>query len=190
MPDRGLIIEKLPSEEGLQELLVTDEERCRAAGFGSQRRRAEYLAWRSIVRRELGPDVEIGYTDEGAPVLLNRPEHIGVSHSADFVAVVISDSRCAVDIERLSRNFTGISSRYITASERQLSGDPRFEAAVWCAKETLYKYARRTGLDFLEDIRILKVDFEAGIIVGSILGGDSVEMRMTSYGDNTVVWVG
>lgn len=184
------IIESLPSVERLAGLLVTDEERCRAGEFGSQHRRAEYLAWRSIVRRELGADTEIYYSENGAPRLRNRKEHIGVSHSADFVAVIISDKPCAVDIERLSRNFSGAASRYITAAERGLSDDRRLEAVLWCAKETLYKYSGRQGLDFLRDLCIELVDFESGIVVGRICNGDSVEMRMALHGDNIVVWVG
>ena len=33
---------------------TTPEERAEAAAFGSERRRAEFLGWRAIVRRELG----------------------------------------------------------------------------------------------------------------------------------------
>lgn len=185
-----LIIEPLPSQDELGMLLVTDEERRTADGFGAARRRAEYLGWRSIVRRELGRDVAIGYTDEGAPVLRNRSECISVSHSADYLAVLISTRRCAVDIERLSRNFSNISSRYISSGERLLSSDPRLEAAVWCAKETIYKYAGRTGLDFLRDIHVEKVDFEAGIVVGRVSEGDSVEMQMSVYDGNLIVRLG
>lgn len=190
MAEPRLIIERLPAQERLKELLTTEEERRRADGFGTERRKAEYLGWRHIVRRELGADVGIGYTPEGAPTLLNRPEHIGVSHSADFVAVIISDRPCAVDIERLERNFSAVSPRCISAAERRLASHPHLEAAVWCAKETLYKYGRRKGLDFLKDICIEKIDFDGGIIAGRICGGSSVEMQMEIRDNTLVVWVG
>ena len=38
---------------------VTAAERAAAAAFGSARRRAEYLTWRTMVRRELGRCVGI-----------------------------------------------------------------------------------------------------------------------------------
>ena len=185
-----LLIEPLHMPEQPGTMLVTDEERLCAAKFGSARRRAEYLMWRSMVRRQLGADVEIGYDPNGAPVLENRNECIGVSHSDDLVAVIISGRRCAVDAERLSRNFAGISSRYVTAEERRLSADSRLEAAIWCAKETLYKYSGRKGLDFLRDILVEKVDFERGIIVGRLCDGGSVTMQMLCRDNNLVVWVG
>ena len=51
---------------------TTSEERAAAAGFVSERRRAEFLTWRAVVRRELGDDVGIAYDALGAPVLTNR----------------------------------------------------------------------------------------------------------------------
>ena len=190
MPEAKLIIEPVPARERWPELWVTDDERRHAASFGSERRSGEYLMWRDMVRRALGRDVAIGYTAEGAPRLENRTEYIGVSHCADFVAVVISERRCAVDIERLSRNFSNISSRYVSPAERLLSDDSRLCAALWCAKETLYKYAGRKGLDLLRDICVEKVDFEAGTVVGRICGGSQVVMQMLCRDDNLVVWVG
>lgn len=190
MPDVKLCIEPLSRAESYDTLLVTEEERKTAETFGSERRRAEYLLWRHTVRREAGDDVEIGYSPVGSPEVRNRNIYISVSHSADFVAVIISPRRCAVDIERLSRNFSKISSRYITEAERRLSDDPRLPAAVWCAKETLYKYSGRTGLDFLEDLCVEKIDFDRKIIVGRICKGDSIEMRMLQYGENLVVYIG
>lgn len=190
MRDYGLFIERLPEAAALPSLLVTDDERAAAAAFGSERRRAEYLMWRHVVRREAGADLEIAYDDRGAPFLKNSNLHIGVSHSADFVAVIISPRRCAVDIERLARNFGSAARRYISPSEGQLSQDERLAAALWCSKECLYKYSGRTGLDFLEDIRVEAVDFAGGMVTGRVCGGGTVTMRMQEHEGNLVVYVG
>ncbi|MCH5329426.1 MAG: 4'-phosphopantetheinyl transferase superfamily protein [Alistipes sp.] len=189
MCDARLILEPVPADGELRNLIVTDGERLRAGGF-APRRRNEYLMWRTVVRRELGADVEIGYDSAGAPVLENRNEHIGVSHSADYVAVVISPRRCAVDVESLSRDFAKVASRYMTPAEAALSDNAALPAAVWCAKECLYKYGGRRGLDFLRDICVEKVDFGSGTVVGRICNDDSVEMRMSVHEGSLVVWVG
>ena len=190
MRDVRVCIEPLPAHDSLGTLLVTPDERTAVCGFGSERRRAEYLMWRHMVRRELGADTEIGYDAVGAPLLTNRTEHIGVSHSSQYAAVIISDRRCAIDIESLARNFLHISSRYISPSERLLSDDPRLPAALWCAKETLYKYSGLRELDLLNDICIEKVDFGRKIIVGRICGGDATELRMMEYHGHLVVYIG
>lgn len=190
MLEAKLIIEPVPDDEVLESLLVTGEERRAAEKFGTRRRKAEYLMWRHIVRRETGADTQIGYNGLGAPVLKNRTEYIGVSHCADSVAVVVSPRPCAVDIERTDRDFSKIASRFVSRSESGLSDDPRLLCALWCAKETLYKYSGKRGLDFLRDICVEKVDFSLGIVAGSICGGEPVTMKLTSSGESLVVWVG
>ena len=72
---------------------TTSEERAAAAGFVSERRRAEFLTWRAVVRRELGDDVGIAYDALGAPVLTNRAVHIsGPSISPSPIAPAASRS--------------------------------------------------------------------------------------------------
>ena len=56
--------------------------------------------------------------------------------------------------------------------------DPLLPAAVWCAKEALYKYARRPGLDLLHDLRVEAVDFAAGTVVGRIGGGEAIRLTL------------
>lgn len=184
----GLIIEA-PWPEGEAAAWATAEERAAAAAFGSERRRREYLTWRALVRRELGRDVHIAYDAVGAPVLENRPEHLSVSHCDGRVAVCLSLRRCAVDIEPVTRNFGRVLSRYMTPEEQALADDPLLPAAVWCAKETLYKYAGRRELDLLHDLRILEADFAAGRLVGSIAGGEPVSMSLLCREEYLVTFI-
>ncbi|MBP3482728.1 MAG: 4'-phosphopantetheinyl transferase superfamily protein [Alistipes sp.] len=189
MSDVRIFIERPLPERQLSASANMDDLSA-ARKFGSPRRRAEFLMWRRIVRRELGEDVRISYSAAGAPVIENGNLYIGVSHSPDFVAVIISERRCAVDAERLSRDFGRVADRYIAPCERLLSDDERLAAALWCAKETMYKYSGRRGLNLLEDLRVESVDFDAGRIAGRICGGDLVEMRMSVCEDNLVVYIG
>ena len=157
---------------------TTSEERAAAAGFVSERRRAEFLTWRAVVRRELGDDVGIAYDALGAPVLTNRAVHISVAHCAGRIAVCASPERCAVDIEPASRDFSRAESRYTTPSERALSDDPLWPGIVWCAKEALYKYSGRRELDFRKDLRIGSADLAAGRLTGRIENGEPVELSV------------
>lgn len=155
---------------------VTEADWAAAAGF-PPRRQAEYLTWRAAVYRELGA-VRIGYDAAGGPVLIDDPRHIGVSHGGGWVAVVISDCPCAVDIESEARRFTRAAPHFLTAAEAALIADARAAGVVWCAKETLYKLARRPGLDLLRDLAIERIDFAEGTVVGRVCGGEPVAMRL------------
>lgn len=128
------------------------------------KRRQEVLSWRAMVRRELGADIYISYDITGTPAVAGA--HISVAHSRDMVAVCISDRRCGVDIEPESRDCSRAAVRYMSPDERQLSDSVLLPVVVWCAKEAMYKFAGREGVDFLRDICITEVDFAAGTVRG------------------------
>ena len=182
--------------------LVTTEELAAAQRLGNLSRRRQWLAWRAALHIIL-PDVRTGYKKSGAPILkpadtMENPGFIGVSHTNDLAAVLFSPDRpCAVDIERLDRNFGRVSSRYISDAEMRLpdSREAWFPALLWCAKETIYKEAEIEGLDFREDIRIESIDHESttendtlhGRIAARIRGGRSVPMLFFTFEGHLVV---
>ena len=162
--------------------------------FSSSSRRAERLSWRMMLRRVVGRSVTIKYSSQGAPLLSEEVvinnchyKYISVSHCRDMVAIMLSQQPCGVDIEQMGRDFGRVSSRYITAEERSLSDNPRFEAVAWCAKEALYKMAHREGLDFRRDICITAVDFENNRIFGRVGAYEGVEMQILWPDDEHIV---
>lgn len=182
-----LFIEPIATEEALREG-ATAEDRAIVEAFSSAHRRREVLAWRSIVRRELGSDCAIGYDEWGAPVVDTSDTYIGISHCRDLVAVVISDSPCAIDIEERSRNFEGVCARYMTEQERSLSTDVDWPAKVWCAKEALYKYYRKGGVEIREDIKILGYDADSESLQAAIFD-TRLEVKVERQGEYIVATI-
>lgn len=156
-PQATLVVEPIaPLSELEREADERDLQSIEA--FTSPSRRAERLAWRRVLRR-LSPDAEVEYEPSGAPRLKNSPyTYISVSHCCDVVAVVLSCNVCGVDVERVDRDFARVAERYMTAAERALCSKEWWAAAVWCAKECLYKMAGREGVNFREDMAVLGVD--------------------------------
>lgn len=157
-----IFIEEQP-EEAVSRLWAAPDEIARAEGYAASRRR-EFLAWRALLRRELGRDLRIGYDELGAPRLENRPLCISVSHARGFVAVAVSERRCAIDIESFDRNFLRVADHYLSPGERLLSDDPHWLCVAWSAKECLIKYAGHGGLDLIRDLHLLRVDSRRGIV--------------------------
>lgn len=162
------------------------EELQRAASFGTERRRREYLTWRAVVRQALGGDIEIAYNEVGAPVLVGREEYLSVSHGVDRVAVLIADHPCAVDLEGWERNFEAVKRRYLTPEEEALSTDPHFLAVAWCAKEALYKLSGEHALSLLDDLHLCA--YEGEQLVGRIKGGEPVRLMVRCEADFLVVY--
>ena len=185
---RRLVIEP-PMTEAEALRLATEEEIAAARDFRPERRR-EFLAWRTLVRREVGGECRFGYRENGAPYLVGRDDlFIGVAHCRGRIAVAISDAPCAVDIEPLSRDFGPAISRFMTDREQRLSEDPSWPAAAWCAKETLYKYAGLPGLDLRRDLRLEGFDPSAGTISGRIRASAPLRLSFGCRDGFVAVWM-
>ena len=172
-----IVIEQIAAEEALRDgaamadLTLVEQ-------FGSVSRRCEALAWRAIVRRELGADVTIGYDEYGAPVVDAPNIYISVSHSRNVVAVLFADRACSVDIESAERDFGKVATRYLSSAEQQMAEECGLYAEMWSAKEAMYKYYRKGGLDLSKDISITAYDSDRGVLRGTILGEEEVEVSV------------
>ena len=172
-----IVIERIATEEALQ-ATATAADLAVVEQFGSASRRCEALAWRAIVRRELGEEVTIGYDANGAPIVNVPNIYISVSHSRDMVAVLFSERTCAVDIESASRDFCRVVDRYLSQEERQIADEYGLYAEMWSAKEAMYKFYRKGGLDLINDISIKAFNADRGVLCGSILGGEEIEVSV------------
>lgn len=184
-------------------LLIADigsyEQLCRNArqcdiealqGIASMHRKCESLAWRALLYAELGRQVDIGYTESGAPYIVgDEKTYIGVSHCRDRVAVIVGDAPCSVDIERRDRNFRRAASKFIREEEQWIVdlGDDAL-AVAWSAKEAAYKYCQ--GGIALSDVHIRSIDFGDGVIEYDIAGKNIGLMHFRLEKEHIVVTIG
>ena len=178
----SLFVEPIASEEVLRQGAAPEDLEL-VARFTSEHRRCEALAWRGVVRRELGNDCKIGYDEWGAPTVDTVGRYISISHCDKFVAVLISDRPCGVDIESCNRNFERVASRYMSQTEMVLSADKDWAAMVWSAKEALYKLHRKGGIDFLKDIKVVSYDTTSQLIKALLPNAECVEVEIEKRGD-------
>ena len=183
----NLFVEPIPPVYACCDTLITAADVASASRFQNVRRRGEHLAWRRIVRRELGRGVAIDYNEVGAPIVDTPNTYISVSHGANMVAVAVSDSPVGVDIESIDRNFDRVMERYISPQEQTLSDRVQWPAMVWTAKEALYKLYGRRGAQLVDEISLTSFDGD-GLVAEALLGGGQraiVEFRFEA--DHVVV---
>ena len=165
------------------------EELQSVEGITAASRRAERLSWRALLR-ELEPEARVEYLPSGKPQILNsKYQHISVSHCRDLVAVALSDKPCGVDVERVDRNFERVKSRYISEQELLLSAQEDWAAVVWCAKEALYKYAGKEGVDFKKDIILKSAQRQelSWLLSAELFGQEQVELRGERVDENHIL---
>ena len=186
---RRVIIEDIPWLYACCDSDITAADVASASRFQNERRRTEHLAWRRMVRRELGRDVEIGYNEVGAPTVNIEQTHISVAHGAGRVAVAIADERVGIDIESLERDFACVSSRYMSAEEQALSSAVEWQAMVWTAKEALYKLYGERGLDLKCDIVLTAYNPAQSEISALLRAKTKARVEVSLHNDDAVVAV-
>ena len=187
-----LIVEAIPPIYLCCDALIMASDVASASRFQNDRRRREHLAWRRVVRSELGRNVLIEYNEVGAPVVDTPNTHISVAHGGERVAVAIADEPVGVDVESLDRNYDRVKSRYMSPAEEALSEMEEWPAVVWTAKEAIYKLYGQREVDLTEDIRIMAFDAErmqlnaavrdrADIVVEAQIIENSVVVSVATY---------
>lgn len=185
----NLFVEALPAVYLCCDALISAEDVASAMRFQNEKRRREHLAWRRIVRRELGAKVHIDYNDVGAPVVDVSGRWISVAHGGESVAVAIADTPVGVDIESLGRDFDRVAPRYMTSEELSLSSNEHWACYALCAKEAMYKLYGRRGVELRGDIRLESFDSESMVIYGSMVDEAPSIIKISLFNDDIIVAV-
>ena len=185
----NLFVEVLPKVYLCCDALIAAEDVASAMRFQNEKRRREHLAWRRIVRRELGAKVHIDYNDVGAPIVDTADRWISVAHGGESVAVAIADKPVGVDIESINRDFDRVALRYMTDAEIALSEDRRWACFVWCAKEAMYKLYGRRGVELRGELRVDSFDSESMTLYGGMADMAQAVVKISLYEDDIVVAV-
>ena len=124
-------------------------------------RKKERIISRFLLETLVGKKVEVKYADSGKP--LCDGVHFSISHTKNYVAVIVGSDTVGVDIEHKSDRIFKVTekimhpdelntlSSYTKNSEEKgiFSNDAqKFALLCWCAKETVFKMIDEIGVDF------------------------------------------
>ena len=182
-----LVVEAIPPVYLCCDALITASDVASASRFQNDKRRREHLAWRRVVRNELGRGVVIDYNEVGAPIVDIPNTHISVAHGGERVAVAIADERVGVDIENLDRNYERVKSRFMSPTEEALSDIEEWPAMVWTAKEAIYKLYGKREVDLTEDIHITGLNTETMTLSAEVRDTKGIVVEVRIIDNNVVV---
>ncbi len=124
----------------------------------NEKRRMEHLAGRFLLKhlREDFPLNLISKDEHDKPHLSNQQYHFSVSHSWPYIAVVIdTHHKAGIDIQTWNPRIGDIQHKYLSAREQLLfNNDPKLLTMAWCAKESVYKWHGKRGVDFKDHLPI------------------------------------
>lgn len=130
------------------------------ASLSNGKRALHWLSTRLLLRTMLNTSdyIDCQMDDHGKPYLVNSDTHISLSHSYDYAAVIISKhKRVGVDIELIKHKIKSIKHKFLSdleLSQKQIGDNTNGLYVSWCAKEAIYKWNGRKGLEFKQHIHI------------------------------------
>jgi phosphopantetheinyl transferase len=159
----------------------------------NEKRKTEYLATRLLLQKLLNKKVEIKYLQSGKPLLKNSNSNISISHSADFVAVIISTKKIGIDIENTNRNIRKIAGKFLNNKElKQIEKTENIQVATtlyWSAKEAIFKCTDEDGIQFNEQIYIPPFEIKKeGDFSGALNKKTIFKLWYKFYENNIIVY--
>ncbi len=130
------------------------------SSLNNGKRLLHWLSTRLLLRTMLNTAeyIDCRMDEHGKPYLVNKDAQISLSHSYDYAAVMIGEDRSVgVDIEQVKEKIHRIQQKFLTPSElaqANIKDNTQGLYACWCAKEAVYKWYGKKGLEFKKHIHI------------------------------------
>lgn len=138
---------------------LSTAEKVHFSKLNSQKKQIQWLAVRALLNNYFKEKTEILYYPGGQPYLKNQ-KHISISHSFEYVAILLNDHRkTGVDIQKIIKyNIEAAKSYFINSNELASLNNPtdiRFLHLLWSMKEAGYKYFNNNDINLKENITVL-----------------------------------
>jgi len=187
------------TEEKLRELSSTPNDEMEEISFiRSESLRKQRLAVRALLNELFGEKVYLSHHDNGKPYLENSVTNISITHTENYVAVILDDNNdVGIDIESLDRDFSAVEKKALTEDEiDDLDDEKKNEqlAIYWCAKEAIFKRISQYNVDFSEQIEVDKFRPKGeGELEATFIHKDGYEeefeLEYITFDRHVLVWV-
>ena len=149
------------TEEELKSITsVPTDEMEEISLFRSESQRRQKLAVRALINEVFEEKMYLNHHDNGQPYLENCATNISITHTENYVAIIIhDDEEVGIDVESLDRDFSVVEKKALSEDEiDDLEKDKRNEqlAIYWCAKEAIYKRMSQNRVVYAEQIEVEK----------------------------------
>ncbi|MFA6591820.1 MAG: 4'-phosphopantetheinyl transferase superfamily protein [Bacteroidales bacterium] len=188
------------SEEELKKLSSTPmDEMEEISLIGSESLRKQRLAVRALLNQLFDEKVYLSHHDNGKPYIENSATNISITHTCDFVAVILHETEdVGIDIESLDRDFKAVELKALSEDEiEDLDDDDKKNeqlAIYWCAKEAIFKRLSMYNVDYAEQIEVEKFRPKGeGELDATFIHKDGFEeefeLQYMTFDRHVLVWV-
>lgn len=166
--------------------------------FRVESHRKQKLAVRALINEMFEEKMYLNHHDNGKPYLENCATNISITHTDNYVAIIIhDDEEVGIDIESLDRDFSAVEKKALSEDEiDDLDDEKKNEqlAIYWCAKEAIYKRMSQNRVDFAEQIEVEKFNLrKEGELEATFIHKDEFEedfeLEYMIFDRHLLVWL-
>jgi phosphopantetheinyl transferase len=147
-------------EDLMARLQLKEHELKLLSSLSKEKRNLHWLATRVLLRKMLNTNqyIDCQADENGKPILINHPHHISLSHSYEYAAVMVSETKkVGIDIEIIKEKIERVKNKFLNNQELSfINPDHQIEQlyVCWCAKEALYKLNGKKETSFKNHIHL------------------------------------
>jgi 4'-phosphopantetheinyl transferase len=168
---------------------LSNEDKKLLQNISSSKRRIEIVAARFLLNK-IGLKHTIRYAKNGRPIISKGK--ISISHSDNLIGIIWhSKKNCGIDIEPVSNRIIRIAKRAFSETEIEMANNSaEMHTLFWCCKETIYKMANINGLNFKNNIKILKIEASGTVDCLIDYGNNKypINLNTTKKLNNVITW--
>jgi 4'-phosphopantetheinyl transferase len=145
-------------EELLSKVVLKEKTQKRLDGMKSQMHQRAFLSVRMLIQEMGFTDKDLHYDEFGKPYF-DCDNHISITHSYHFAAIIISKEKVGIDMElqrekiqRIADKFTDFESNYLDPSS--IEEYIKKLTVIWGAKEAIFKIRNEKGISFKDHIKV------------------------------------
>ena len=145
-------------DELYSRVTLKEKTQRRLDGMKSQMHQRAFLSVRMLIQEMGFTDKDLHYDEFGKPYF-DCDNHISITHSYHFAAIIISKEKVGIDMElqrekiqRIADKFTDFESNYLDPSS--IEEYIKKLTVIWGAKEAIFKIRNEKGISFKDHIKV------------------------------------
>jgi len=145
-------------EELLSKVVLKEKTQRRLDGMKSQLHQRAFLSVRMLIQEMGFTDKDLHYDEFGKPYF-DCHNHISITHSYHFAAIIISHETVGIDMELQREKIGKIADKFVDTEFEYLNPNVSEEyikklTVIWGAKEAIFKIRNEKGISFKDHIRV------------------------------------
>ena len=158
-PTTKILIWKITEtfDELYSQVILKEKTLSRLQGMKSETHQRAFLSVRKLLQETGHNDLQLHYDEFGKPHLDNE-NHISITHSFDFSAIILSDKNVGIDIEQRREKIIRIADKFVDDSEFTFLNKENLQeyisklTVIWGIKEAVFKIRNEKGISFKDHI--------------------------------------